>query len=122
MKTIKLDARVIAATHRDLADEVAAGRFREDLYQRLKVVTLRIPPLRERREDIPVLVHHLLERINEKVHKRVTRVPPEVLEHLSSCPGAATCASWRTCSPARWCSRRARCCSKSIWSRTVSRR
>jgi two-component system response regulator AtoC len=86
VKKIKLRARVIAATHRNLAEEVAAGRFREDLYQRLKVITLHIPPLRERREDIPLLVHHLLERINEKVHKRVTRVPPEVLEHLTHLP------------------------------------
>jgi len=50
------------------------------------VITLLIPPLRERREDIPSLVHHLLERINEKVHKRVTRVPPEVLNHLMRLP------------------------------------
>ncbi|MGQ0507428.1 MAG: sigma-54-dependent transcriptional regulator [Myxococcaceae bacterium] len=86
LKKLKLRARVIAATHRDLQSEVAAGRFREDLYQRLKVITLELPPLRERREDIPALVQHLLERINEKVHKRVTRVPPEVLEHLSRLP------------------------------------
>ncbi len=86
VKKIKLRARIIAATHRHLVDEVASGRFREDLYQRLKVITLTIPPLRERREDIPPLVHHLLERINEKVHKRVTRVPPEVLAHLSRLP------------------------------------
>jgi two-component system response regulator AtoC len=86
VKKIKLRARVIAATHRTLNDEVESGRFREDLYQRLKVITLEIPPLRERREDIPLLVKHLLERINEKVHKRVTRVPPEVLEHLTRLP------------------------------------
>ncbi len=86
VKRIKLRARVIAATHRELTAEVAAGRFREDLYQRLKVITLLIPPLRERREDIPALVHHLLDRINEKVHKRVKRVPPEVLEHLTQLP------------------------------------
>jgi len=86
IKKIKLRARVVAATHRDLAVEVEQGRFRQDLYQRLKVITLHIPPLRERREDIPALVHHLLDRINEKVHKRVTRVPPEVLEHLTRLP------------------------------------
>lgn len=86
VKRLKLNARVIAATHRELATEVAEGRFREDLYQRLKVITLQLPPLRERREDIPALVHHLLERINEKVHKRVTRVPPEVIDHLTRLP------------------------------------
>ncbi|HEY8206063.1 MAG TPA: sigma-54 dependent transcriptional regulator [Myxococcaceae bacterium] len=86
VKRIKLRARVIAATHRDIREEVAQGRFREDLYQRLKVITLDIPPLRERREDIPALVQHLLEHINEKLHKRVTRVPPEVLEHLKALP------------------------------------
>ncbi len=85
-KAIKLRARIIAASLRDLKAEVADGRFREDLYQRLKVITLTIPPLRERREDIPALIHHLLARINEKVHKRVTRVPPEVLEHLKRLP------------------------------------
>ncbi|HME90688.1 MAG TPA: sigma-54 dependent transcriptional regulator [Myxococcaceae bacterium] len=86
VKRLRLRARVIAATHRKLADEVQSGRFREDLYQRLKVITLEIPPLRDRRQDIPLLVHHLLERINEKVHKRVTRVPPEVLDHLMRLP------------------------------------
>jgi two-component system response regulator AtoC len=86
VKRIKLRARVIAATHRNLSEEVAQGRFREDLYQRLKVITLLIPPLRERRDDIPLLVKHLLERINEKVHKRVTRVPAEVMERLTRLP------------------------------------
>lgn len=86
VKRLKLKARVIAATHRNLVEEVEKGRFREDLYQRLKVITLEIPPLRNRRQDIPSLVHHLLERINEKVHKRVTRVPPEVLDHLMRLP------------------------------------
>jgi two-component system response regulator AtoC len=85
-KRIALQARVIAATHRDLDEEVKAGRFREDLYQRLKVIALRVPPLRERREDIPLLVTSLLERINGRVHKRVTRVPPEVMEALVRLP------------------------------------
>jgi two-component system response regulator AtoC len=85
-KRILLQARVIAATHRDLTEEVKAGRFREDLHQRLRVLTLQVPPLRERREDIPLLVKSLLERINSRVHKRVTRVPPEVMEALVRLP------------------------------------
>jgi two-component system response regulator AtoC len=86
VKRLPLGARVIAATHRDLAAEVHAGRFREDLHQRLKVITLHVPPLRERPDDIPALVQALLERINEKVHQRVNRVPPEVLDHLQALP------------------------------------
>ncbi|RPH71301.1 MAG: sigma-54-dependent Fis family transcriptional regulator [Myxococcaceae bacterium] len=85
-KRVTLQARVIAATHRDLTEEVKTGRFREDLYQRLQVIALHVPPLRERREDIPLLVKSLLERINGRVHKRVTRVPPEVMEALVRLP------------------------------------
>jgi two-component system response regulator AtoC len=86
VKRIPLEARVIAATHRNLDEDVGAGRFREDLYQRLRVITLHVSPLRERREDIPLLVKALLERINSRVHKRVSRVPPEVMEALVRLP------------------------------------
>jgi two-component system response regulator AtoC len=82
VKRIPVRARILAATNRDLAAEVSGGRFREDLYQRLKVVTLSIPPLRERREDVPLLVEHLLVKINQRLHKNLRRVPRETLEKL----------------------------------------
>ena len=86
VRRLSLRARVVAASHRDLQDLVLQERFREDLFQRLKVVTLTLPPLRERREDIEPLVWHLLAKINAKVSKAVTRIPPEVIEKLAAMP------------------------------------
>ncbi|HEX7665533.1 MAG TPA: sigma-54 dependent transcriptional regulator [Polyangiaceae bacterium] len=82
--TVKVDVRVVAATNRDLKQEVAAGRFREDLFFRLQVVTVRVPPLRERKGDIGLLVRHFLARHAERLGRPVPRVAPEVLEALAS--------------------------------------
>jgi two-component system response regulator AtoC len=74
-----VDVRVIAATARDLAREIAEERFREDLFYRLNVVRLEIPPLRDRREDIPLLVDHFLARFRDSLGKNVNRVSDEAL-------------------------------------------
>jgi two-component system NtrC family response regulator len=76
------DARVIAATNRDLGAEVAAGRFREDLYYRLNVVAVEMPPLRARREDVTLLLEHLRERFDRRHGSRTAPFPPAVLRAL----------------------------------------
>lgn len=82
----KVDTRVISATHKDLADEVRAGRFREDLYYRLNAFPIRVPPLRERREDIPLLVAHFLQRLTHKWGKPSARVSPDAMDCLVRYP------------------------------------
>jgi DNA-binding NtrC family response regulator len=82
--TIKVDVRVVAATNRDLKTEVAAGRFREDLFFRLQVVTVRVPPLRDRKGDIPLLVKHFIARHSDRLGRQIPRVASEVLEVLSA--------------------------------------
>ena len=78
-ETLRTDARVISATHRDLAREVAAGRFREDLYYRLNVARIVIPPLRERPEDIPPLAEHILRRVERRHGWGELSLSPEAL-------------------------------------------
>lgn len=79
---IKSAARIIVATNRDLHRMAAEKRFREDLYFRLKVVEIYVPPLRERREDIPLLVDYLLQKINIELHKNVNQIPKHVMDAL----------------------------------------
>jgi DNA-binding NtrC family response regulator len=84
IKTIKVDVRLVAATNRELQRKVQAGTFREDLFYRLNVVPIHLPPLRERKEDIPLLVSHFVTRFNERLRKRIESVAPEALDRLTS--------------------------------------
>ena len=83
METIKVDVRIIAATNCDLKQMMDAGRFREDLYYRLHVINIYLPPLRQRKDDIPVLAQHFLEKYGEENRKRDLEVAPEALDLLT---------------------------------------
>jgi DNA-binding NtrC family response regulator len=82
--THKLDVRLVAATNRDLVAAARQGLFREDLYHRLNVVALRVPPLRDRAADIPALARHFLERACARCHRRVAAISPEAERYLVS--------------------------------------
>ncbi|OFX23379.1 MAG: Fis family transcriptional regulator [Anaeromyxobacter sp. RBG_16_69_14] len=81
-ESIKVDVRVIAATHRDLPKLVKSGRFREDLFYRLNVIAIPLPPLRDRIEDVPLLAHHFLRRYTERLGKKVKTLTAEAVELL----------------------------------------
>jgi DNA-binding NtrC family response regulator len=85
-RVLKTEARITAATNQNLRALIEKGRFREDLYYRLKVVEIMLPPLRERREDIPELVGYLLEKINRDIRRSVRKVPPDVMKLLADLP------------------------------------
>jgi two-component system nitrogen regulation response regulator NtrX len=85
-RTVRVDVRVIAATNRRLEDEIAAGRFREDLFYRLNVVPIRTPPLRERLDDVPLLVDYFVRRYAEQNNYRPREFTPEALADLASLP------------------------------------
>jgi len=82
--SLSMKARIIAATNRDLNELVEMGKFRDDLFYRLNVFSIFVPPLSDRREDIPTLVVHLLKKINRNLHKNVRKIPWDVMEMLQS--------------------------------------
>src|SRR5271169_4671391 len=83
-RTHKVDVRLVAATHRDLTDMVNRGEFRSDLYYRLNVFPVLLPPLRERREDIPALVTHFVEILGRRMGREIEHIPPQTMSALSS--------------------------------------
>jgi transcriptional regulator with PAS, ATPase and Fis domain len=86
VKTIKADVRIISATNQDLEKAVEEKRFRDDLFYRVNVIPIHIPPLRERKEEIPVLLHHFLEKFNKCSHGNVTGISPEAMQFFLDYP------------------------------------
>jgi two-component system response regulator AtoC len=84
VRTLQVDVRLVTATNRELADDIRDGRFRDDLYYRLNVVPIPLPPLRERRPDIPLLIKHFLAHFNTRLGKRVAAITPEAMGLLTS--------------------------------------
>ncbi len=85
-ETIQTDVRLIAATNRDLEEDAAAGKYRPDLYYRLGVFTIHLPPLRERSDDLPMLIHHYLRRFNRDLDREVRELTPEAMDLLRGYP------------------------------------
>lgn len=81
-ETLAVDVRIISATHRDLEEEIEEGRFREDLYYRINVVNIKIPPLRKRKEDIPLLVNRFIQHFSKKHHKNVGSISNDAMKQL----------------------------------------
>jgi len=83
-KRLKLDIRIIASSNRDLKEAIEAGTFREDLYYRLSVLPIHLPPLRERTQDIPLLAAHFLRKYSQKVNRPIREVSPQALKMLAA--------------------------------------
>jgi DNA-binding NtrC family response regulator len=81
---IKVDVRVVAATNRSLEDEVRKGKFREDLYYRLNVMPVLLPPLRQRRDDVPLLLQYYIELFNDEFRKKIRRITPKAIDALKA--------------------------------------
>jgi transcriptional regulator with GAF, ATPase, and Fis domain len=84
--TIKVDVRIVATTNRNLEEEVRKGRFRQDLYYRLNVFPITVPPLRLRKDDIPLMVQAFMERYSRKMGKQITKIPKETMKALQDYP------------------------------------
>ena len=81
-KTIHVDVRIIAATNKNLTTAINKGKFREDLYYRLNVIPMKVPPLKQRRSDIPLLIDHFLKKFQKGVEKKITGFSPEVMDAM----------------------------------------
>jgi formate hydrogenlyase transcriptional activator len=84
--TVKVDVRILATTNRDLEEEVRKGRFRQDLYYRLNVFPITVPPLRQRKDDIPMMVQSFMERYSRKLGKQIDAIPKETMQELQDYP------------------------------------
>jgi PAS domain S-box-containing protein len=84
--TVKVDVRIIATTNRNLEEEIRNGRFRQDLYYRLNVFPITVPPLRQRKDDIPLMVHAFMERYSRKMGKQITKIPNDTMKVLQDYP------------------------------------
>ena len=100
--SVAVDIRVIVATNKDLDKQVAQGLFREDLFYRIHVIPLELPPLRERKEDIPLLVDHFLRKYGKQMNKDVKGLTPGPCSGSCSMTGPGTSGNWRTPSSMPW--------------------
>jgi DNA-binding NtrC family response regulator len=96
-QTLEVDVRIIAATNKSLKEEIEAGRFREDLYYRLNVVNIHVPPLRERKEDIPLLVHAFLEEFSRENNKEIEAIDKSAMQALHNYTWPGNIRELRNC-------------------------